>query len=50
MQQIVASQQANRMGGQSHAYKKPGAQQMTTPGPGHYSEPDLLKWVKKSYN
>lgn len=26
------------------------AQAFNTPGPGHYSQPDLNRWFKRSYN
>jgi len=26
------------------------AGQLNTPGPGHYSQPDLNRWFKRSYN
>jgi len=49
MQQIVANQQAVKLAGQSGSMKKPAANAVT-PGPGHYSSPDLNRWFKKSYN
>ena len=30
--------------------KKPPVVQQQTPGPGHYSQPDLNRWFKRSYN
>lgn len=30
--------------------ERQGPPVMITPGPGHYSQPDLNRWFKRSYN
>ena len=49
MQQIAVNQRATGLAASTGAYKKPGMHN-PTPGPGHYSSPDLNHWFKKSYN
>ena len=45
MQQIVAAQKPE-IGSASKKQYEP----VNTPGPGHYSQPDLNRWFKRSYN
>ena len=50
MQQIVAQQQAAKLAMGVGAQSAKKAVQNVTPGPGHYSQPDLNRWFKRSYN